>query len=751
MSATFGNTTTGNTLAPSGQYIAGGHYQPAQNGVVNDIQVTVQNTDTVAHNIQCALYAYVGPGNPGAFIANTQSASIPANTTALVKCLLPAGSNVNAGTDYFLMATSDDTNYTVFILYTPGGPAGIDAWTATSLPFGTWPSTLAGLCTSSTAQRTIYADYTPSGPLPPPVTTYSYLMSIGSGSNPYQITNVATGQITALALSSQAFNYMATQGSGVNNDVLAGNYSVDSTWRINGNNTLVNFESGANLTAIAHGSGYNTDSGCLMMIIKANGVTVSGVTMNGNGAIQWPAPNILMNEYQPDGTYTPQWAGANYNSGIAIYGSNCVIEYSTLYNIRAFGISTGWDFATSNNVIFTCKVYNVGANGITVGTAIISGNGNNYTDTGSAIINCEVWGCGDVGIDSQGYNSIMTDNNVHDCKSGLAPLFGTVNSYWALSLEWGGGTGNGTYFLIANNKIQNNLAGIVMASASGTIGSILISGNNSTGNTQGDIVLNPGTITTTVEYNTVDALSTGIPGIVIANSSCKNNTVYGNTPSNNITDNGQGTIYTAPNIVTVSLKSSPIGFGLVSVNGTVTWAPSTFYATVGSNITLNAIAPSGYSFSSWSDGGAQSHTITIPNTNTTDTVTFTTSITPTYILNWAVVPVSGNLPFTITFSGYLSRFNNTPDTGTIVNGETIQLQAIVPGGTTWTNTGVTAATGAGSLGQGYFTGTWKLAEPTIYPGAWQFRAYYAGNSVKNFAGCERGNKRNLSRVNALIL
>ncbi len=131
-----------------------------------------------------------------------------------------------------------------------------------------------------------------------------------------------------------------------------------------------------------------------------------------------------------------------------------------------------------------------------------------------------------------------------------------------------------------------------------------------------------------------------------------------------------------------------------------------------------------------------------------------TPITPTqtYIVNWAITPTSGTLPFTVSFSGYLSRSSNTPDAATLVNGETIQLQALVPGGSTWGNTGISATTGAGTSGNGYFSGTWKLAEPTIYPGAWQFRAYYAGNTNKYLFGCVKEKKtRDLRRVNALIL
>ena len=132
--------------------------------------------------------------------------------------------------------------------------------------------------------------------------------------------------------------------------------------------------------------------------------------------------------------------------------------------------------------------------------------------------------------------------------------------------------------------------------------------------------------------------------------------------------------------------------------------------------------------------------------------TSTTPITPTqtYIVNWAITPTAGSLPFTITFSGYLSR-SSTPETGTIVNGETIQLQALAPGGSTWTNvTGVTAKTKSGTLGNGYFSGTWQLSLPGVYPGAWQFKSYYAGNTTKNLFGCDN-RKKNLRKVNALIL
>jgi hypothetical protein len=143
---------------------------------------------------------------------------------------------------------------------------------------------------------------------------------------------------------------------------------------------------------------------------------------------------------------------------------------------------------------------------------------------------------------------------------------------------------------------------------------------------------------------------------------------------------------------------------------------------------------------------------TVNSTMQAASVNVTTPITPTYFVNWAIIPTSGNLPFTITFGGYLSRYSSAPDPGILVNGETIQIQAQAPGSSTWVNTGITATTKSGTSGNGYFSGTWQLTEPGIYPGAWQFKAYYAGNPTKYLFGCDsKTRKKDLSKVNALIL
>src|SRR5208337_4716120 len=183
---------------------------------------------------------------------------------------------------------------------------------------------------------------------------------------------------------------------------------------------------------------------------------------NGNGLNQQPSP-------------TTYFTGANWNRGIEFVGNNNLVQNSTIYNIRAFAIDTAWGVATNGNGVVNCKIYDVGANGLTAGTT-----GSGETDTGTYFINNEVYACSDVGISAQGYNTIITGNNVHDCDSTSAPMYGTVNSYWGIAVENGGGTGNGNYLLIAKNTITNAGNGLLLAGAYSPVTYTIISGNTVT-------------------------------------------------------------------------------------------------------------------------------------------------------------------------------------------------------------------------------------------------------------------------------
>ena len=80
-----------------------------------------------------------------------------------------------------------------------------------------------------------------------------------------------------------------------------------------------------------------------------------------------------------------------------------------------------------------------------------------------------------------------------------------------------------------------------------------------------------------------------------------------------------------PRKVTVSLGSTPTGARL-QVNGTNRVTPSSVVSWSGYTLLLNApnqtINGTWHSFRSWSDGGAQSHSVVTPSSATTYTAVF---------------------------------------------------------------------------------------------------------------------------------
>lgn len=81
-----------------------------------------------------------------------------------------------------------------------------------------------------------------------------------------------------------------------------------------------------------------------------------------------------------------------------------------------------------------------------------------------------------------------------------------------------------------------------------------------------------------------------------------------------------------PTTVQLTFQTNPGGLQL-AVNGTASKAPITRTVIVGSSNTVSAVTPQRkgsktYTFTSWSDGGAQTHTITAPTTSTTYTARY---------------------------------------------------------------------------------------------------------------------------------
>ena len=97
---------------------------------------------------------------------------------------------------------------------------------------------------------------------------------------------------------------------------------------------------------------------------------------------------------------------------------------------------------------------------------------------------------------------------------------------------------------------------------------------------------------------------------------------------------------TLPPPTNITITTSPLGRQII-VDGLTYTSPQNFIWTTGSSHTIGVPSPQSggsgaqYAFSSWSDGGGVTHTITVPSTSTAYTASFTTQ----YLLTTAVNPV----------------------------------------------------------------------------------------------------------------
>src|SRR5208283_407117 len=84
-----------------------------------------------------------------------------------------------------------------------------------------------------------------------------------------------------------------------------------------------------------------------------------------------------------------------------------------------------------------------------------------------------------------------------------------------------------------------------------------------------------------------------------------------------------------PGTTNITVDSAPSGSGYVQVDGQPVTTPATFNWQTGSTHTIAANSPVGaYVFQSWSDGGAQTHIITVPATSTAYTANYSQSPPP---------------------------------------------------------------------------------------------------------------------------
>jgi uncharacterized protein (TIGR03790 family) len=218
---------------------------------------------------------------------------------------------------------------------------------------------------------------------------------------------------------------------------------------------------------------------------------------------------------------------------------------------------------------------------------------------------------------------------------------------------------------------SNHTIAVTSSPQAGAPGTQYVFANWSDGGTQSHMISAPSAATTyTANFTTQYFLTTAASpaaggtiapgsgwyasGAVVAVSATANSgyqfsgftgAVNGTTTPQNLTMTAASTVtanFTVPSSA-VTITSAPSGLSL-AVDGSACTAPCAFQWTVGSNHTIAVTAstqagPTGtqYVFASWSDGGAQSHTISAPSVATTYTANFTTQ----YFLTTAASPVAG--------------------------------------------------------------------------------------------------------------
>jgi len=168
--------------------------------------------------------------------------------------------------------------------------------------------------------------------------------------------------------------------------------------------------------------------------------------------------------------------------------------------------------------------------------------------------------------------------------------------------------------------------------------------------------------------------------------------------------------------VQITVTSSPTGSSFVTVDGTTIASPHTFTWVVGSSHTLAANSPVGcgsgcrYVWTSWSDGGDQSHSISAPSSPTTYTANFKTQ----YYLT-VTSPYGSPTPSSNWFdTGSISASVSSP-----VSGGTGTQYAC----TGWTGSGSVPATGSSC------STSFTINAPSSITWNWKTQYYLTVNSA----------------------
>ena len=208
----------------------------------------------------------------------------------------------------------------------------------------------------------------------------------------------------------------------------------------------------------------------------------------------------------------------------------------------------------------------------------------------------------------------------------------------------------------------------------------------------------------------------------------------GGAQTHNITVSSGGETYTAnfQPTATITVQANPSTAGSVSGSGTYE---------VGSAHQISAAAKSGWVFTGWSDGGAQTHSITVPSTNITYTATFSPTAAITAKSNpssggtvsgGGTYPVGNNVQITASansgwvFTGWSDGNTQNPRTITVPVGGTTYTANFSPASVTTVQANPSGG-GTGSGGGTYTVGSSQQITASANSG-WMFTGWSDGNT-----------------------
>jgi hypothetical protein len=403
-----------------------------------------------------------------------------------------------------------------------------------------------------------------------------------------------------------------------------------------------------NVTFSFNNSGGADDGGGLAATGDGN-LTITNSTFSNNTAPSDPSN---------DGA-----AGGGVYYDVNVGEGNFSITNSTFTNNSSTLGGGGVDVDSSgDSATITGSVFTGNSAGTSAGGGIFADDAP-LTVSNSRIVGNSASG-GGTGLGSEGGSTVTTTNNWWGCNGG--PGASGCDTVFA-----SGGTASFNPWLVLSVSANPTQ---ILPNGTSTLTADLTHNSSGTGGfsvPNGTAVTFGGTLDSSVNPTSTTLTSGDATSTYTAGSSA------GNGTGTATVDNQE--VSTPVDIeVSVTVTTSP-GSLSITVDGTTYTAPQSFNWVVGSTHTLNTTSPqsgpagSQYVWSSWSQGGTQSQTVTAPSSSTTYTANFTTQYQLTTLASPAadgsVTPASGQyfasgalIPVTATAnSGF--QFNNWTSTG----------------------------------------------------------------------------------------